>query len=469
MPIILESPAVFTLESTSIEDRLDCEYYNPNYLSIAEKLYRLKDSGKCSRVDQLGKVATVTSMLGFERETFEYSEQGVPYLRVHNIEPFHLNLNKIVYIQKNIHERLVRSKTEPNDIVMTITGTIGVASVIPQAYNELNISQEIVRIRIPPESDILPYYLATYLNLKSTKSLMERLASGSTRPRTLIRNARRIPVPIPKSKGIQIFASSRTVEAESLLVKADRLQNEIELMFSSELGLPSKEALSLHESNMIYTIEPDQLEDRLDPTFYHPNFLKIMNALNASKHRIESLGDYADVMQPSTLPRSYTAEKEGYPCLSVQNVKTYGLYLEEMKYITKTVADQATKARVNDLVVTRTGTTSIACPIPSELDNVAISEDLILVRLKKQINPVYLSVFLNSVFGQEQLEHRVYGSVQKHIGLETIRGIKIIGSPDTKEIQEKIARSFLEVQNLRKQALKIISEAKEELERFLFD
>jgi restriction endonuclease S subunit len=120
-------------------------------------------------------------------------------------------------------------------------------------------------------------------------------------------------------------------------------------------------------------------------------------------------------------------------------------------------------------VITRTGTTSVACPIPEELDNVAISEHLILVRLKKKINPVYLSLFINSIFGQEQLEHRVYGSVQKQIGLETVKEMKIIGDANTKETQERIAQSFLKVQELRKQALKRIIEAKEELERFLFD
>lgn len=467
MPTILKSPSVFTIEPSLLEDRLDCEYYNPNYLSITETLQNLRASGKCSRVEPLGRVAIVTAMLGFERETFEYSEKGVPYLRVHNVEPFHLNLAKVVYIPKDVHERLERSNVKPNDIIMTITGTVGVASVIPEGYDELNVSQEIIRIRIPPESDVLPYYLATYLNLKSTKSLLERLASGSTRPRTLIRNARKIAVPIPKSQDIQISASSKAKEAESLLIEADKLQGEIEFILSSELGLPFEEALGLHKPDMVYIVKGDQLEDRLDPTFYHPNFLKIMNALNTSKHKIEPLSEYADVMQPSTLPRSYT-EKGGHPCLSIQNIKTYGLDLEEMKYITKDVADQATKARVDDLVLTRTGTTGIACPIPKELDNVAISEHLILIRLKREINPVYLSLFVNSVFGQEQLEHRVYGSVQKQIGLEAVKQMKIIGDPCTKDIQERIALSFLKVQELRKQALGRIAEAKEELEMFLF-
>lgn len=468
MLVISECPLVFNVEPSSLNNRLDCEYYNPKHLGIIETLRSLKTSGKCSRIEPLGKVAVVTAMLGFERETFEYSKEGVPYLRVHNVEPFHLNLDKIVYIPKNVHKRLKRSNVEAKDVIMTITGTVGVASVVPEGYDELNICQEIIRIRIPPESNVSPYYLATYLNLKTTKLLLERLASGSTRPRTLIRNAREILVPIPQSQDIQISVSLIAHKAESLLIEVDKLQDEIESKLCFELGLPSKESLNLGKPNMVYIVKGEQLEDRLDPNFYHPNFTKIINTLNASKHKVEPLSEYADVMQPSTLPRSY-ARKGGHPCLSIQNVKTYGLDLEEVKHITEDVVDQATKARAGDLVLTRTGTVGIACPIPKELDGVAISEHLILIKLKHEINPVYLGLFINSVFGQEQLEHRVYGSVQKQIGLGTVKRMKIIGGPDTKDMQERIAHSFLKVQGLRKQALSKIAEAKQELEMFLLD
>jgi type I restriction enzyme S subunit len=162
------------------------------------------------------RVSTVSAMLGFERETFKYSEKPeVPYLRVHNIKPFFIDFkHDLVYISYDVHKKMTRSSLQPDDVVMTTTGTVGVAAVVPSDLTECNISQEIVRIRIVNKNLVRPQYLAAYLNRSETKTLLNRWGNGATRPRTLIRNTRKIPILIPKDLKIQdeIVEKVRKVE-----------------------------------------------------------------------------------------------------------------------------------------------------------------------------------------------------------------------------------------------------------------
>jgi len=217
----MQEPLAWLVSAEHLENQLNCDYYHPEYLSIIEDMEKKAKTGLYEIV-KLGQrdLLEVSAMLGFERETFKYSSSGtIPYIRVHNIEPFHIDLHRgVVYIEENVHKRLQRSSLKPKDVVLTITGTVGVAAVVPDSLKEANISQEIVRIRIKNMVRLNPHYLVAYLNRAEARLLLQRWSSGGTRPRTLIRQVRKIPFLIPKDTQLQEEAATRVREIENAYI-----------------------------------------------------------------------------------------------------------------------------------------------------------------------------------------------------------------------------------------------------------
>jgi restriction endonuclease S subunit len=74
---------------------------------------------------------------------------------------------------------------------MTITGTYGVAAVVPADFGEANINQHSVKMIIGPRID--PDYLCIFLNSALCRPQIDRAVTGSTRlalDYTAIRNLR---------------------------------------------------------------------------------------------------------------------------------------------------------------------------------------------------------------------------------------------------------------------------------------
>src|SRR5438132_423585 len=91
----------------------------------------------------------------------EYVEEGVPFLRSQNIEPFRLNLSEIRYISDEFHQKLKNSALLPGDVVVVRTGYPGTSCVIPKNVHKSNCA-DLVIIRPGPEVD--PWFVASIFN-----------------------------------------------------------------------------------------------------------------------------------------------------------------------------------------------------------------------------------------------------------------------------------------------------------------
>jgi len=67
----------------------------------------------------------------------EYTENGIPFLRSLNIEPYNIIKNNMKYISTEFHNRLKKSALKPGDVVIVRTGKPGACSVIPKWWTKL--------------------------------------------------------------------------------------------------------------------------------------------------------------------------------------------------------------------------------------------------------------------------------------------------------------------------------------------
>lgn len=109
----------------------------------------------------------------------KYISEGTLFARVQNVKPLKLDLSDAVFLDKASDEELARSRCKTDDIILTITGYPGTASLVTDLDLPVNINQHSVRF------DINPNYSAAYvcaaLNSKFVKIQVNRAAIGGTR------------------------------------------------------------------------------------------------------------------------------------------------------------------------------------------------------------------------------------------------------------------------------------------------
>jgi len=89
-----------------------------------------------------------------------YIEEGIPFLRVTDIQESKINLDTVKYISKEEHETLCkRAKAEIFDILLSKNGTIGIVKVIDWNW-EFSFFVSLCLIR--PRKSLNPYYFSYY-------------------------------------------------------------------------------------------------------------------------------------------------------------------------------------------------------------------------------------------------------------------------------------------------------------------
>ncbi len=93
---------------------------------------------------------------------FNFANEGIPFLRVNNIQNGKLIINDILFIDSKTDEALARSRIQPKDVLISIAGTIGRTAVVPPGTPAMNCNQAVAIIRFLEDVD--PYYVNYWLN-----------------------------------------------------------------------------------------------------------------------------------------------------------------------------------------------------------------------------------------------------------------------------------------------------------------
>jgi len=122
-----------------------------------------------------------------------YQEDGVLFARVQNVKPLRLDLSDAVFIDSETDDELARSRCEADEIILTITGYPGTASLVTEQDLPVNINQHSVRFDVVP--GISPAYICAALNSRFLKYQVDRFAIGGTRDALDYPSVRRLMIP----------------------------------------------------------------------------------------------------------------------------------------------------------------------------------------------------------------------------------------------------------------------------------
>lgn len=125
--------------------------------------------------------------------TKEYINEGVPFLRSLNVEPFNIKTEEIKYVSSAFHEKIKKSRLQPGDVVIVRTGRPGSCAVIPDWLEEANCSDLVI---IRPGKQVDPDFLAAYINTLATDHIYSHLV-GAVQQHFNVESARKIKVRLP--------------------------------------------------------------------------------------------------------------------------------------------------------------------------------------------------------------------------------------------------------------------------------
>ena len=156
-----------------------------------------------------------------------YSNKGIPFIRSLNIHTNYFSKDDLAYISEKIHLNMSRTHTQPNDVLLTITGaSIGRCAYIPQSIRIGNVNQHVCIIRVRAE-EVLYQYLTFYLNSPEAQIIINRINSGATREALTLSQIKDFVFPLcPLIEQDQIVQ-----ELESKFTLIENLENSILLSY----------------------------------------------------------------------------------------------------------------------------------------------------------------------------------------------------------------------------------------------
>ena len=130
----------------------------------------------------------------------QFTETGeVPYLKVYNIVNQEIDFDyRPQFISKEIHvEKLTRSITFPNDVLMNIVGPpLGKVALVTQQYSEWNMNQALVLFR--PHQGLLNLYLYYYLvGGEFVREILADTKGSVGQINISLTQCRNCPIPLP--------------------------------------------------------------------------------------------------------------------------------------------------------------------------------------------------------------------------------------------------------------------------------
>lgn len=147
-------------------------------------------------------------------------------------------------------------------------------------------------------------------------------------------------------------------------------------------------------------------------------------------------------------------QDEGIPFLRSQNIRPFQIELDGVAFIDEAFDTELVKSRLTpgDVAVVRTGYPGTAAVIPPSLP-ISNCADLVIIRPGAELNPHYVTAFLNSSLGKRMIAGNLVGAAQKHFNVGAAKKVAI-PLPPLHE-QERFVARVDELRDLSDQLTKV--------------
>jgi len=439
--------------------RIEAEYFAKKYLET-EKL--LRDVGSVY-------IKTFADVTDGEHGSPDLDESsGIVYLSGQNILDNTLDLDDIRFCSKTLHQRNSRSALVKNNILMSIVGTVGSASVI---YKDIlgNTDRNVATIK-NITSKFSPYFVSTFLNCKYGKNQTERFSTGNVQPLLNLLQVKSILIP-----EIDFFLQT---QVENLVKQAHRKLDESKAVYAeannlllNELGL--REWSPSNKNTAVKSLRESFLDSgRLDAEYYQLKYDEMKNVVKANAVSVCHVKSIETFNQRGEQPR-YIADGK-LRVINSRHILEQHLDYENLERTNADEWETFPLARVfrNDVLIYTTGA-NVGRTNVYMSDEPALASNHVNILRIENANPVYVGFVLNSYVGRMQTRQIVTGSAQAELYSNAISQfiMPFISDNSQRTITDYVEKSYLlkvESRRLLEVAKRAVEIAIEENEQAAF-
>lgn len=461
----------FTVYSDEIDGRIDPFYYKPKFVEFDKKIS--KGKFKLKEVKEIAKV--ICGPFGSSITVKDYKIEGVPLIRISDIDEDHLSKENIIYISKELSEKLKSYIVRKNDLIISQRGTLGLAVKIDEDFDGAVISANFIAIK--ELKKVFPDFLQVILSSKLGQTQLIRNTSGQVQTKITTDDIKNIRIPILSEKiqnqivdGIKkAYREKSRKESE-----AQQLLDSINDYVLEELKLKISEI----KEDKCYVISSDKiLNNRQDPYYYNPKFGRLLLDIKKSKIKLVPLKEISTELFNGKTPSKEDYAEEGKLILKVNCLKHNKVVWDKLSFV-KDAIPLVKTVKNNDILLLSSahqsdylGKNPSIVEMPDNLKDKKIFfvGELINIRPNtEKINPYYLLAILklNEYYFLVNREKRGQTS---HLYPEDLGNVKI--PLPSLAIQNKIAEEvktrIKKTEQLQKEAEEIVEKAKQEVEKMI--
>lgn len=360
-----------------------------------------------------------------------------------------------VYISEEDAERLKENTIHYKDILIMRSGAnVGQCAIYLENNSAISMSDTLI-IR---SGNLNPFFLAIFLNTKHGIALIERGKYGSAQPH--IAPPFLYQIPVPNYEHLQTEIEKTYLRSKDLTELSKTRYAEAQTLLLAELGLADWQPK--HKLTFATDYASMQRAERIDADYFQPRYDDIVNTIREYPRSWDILGNLVSLKKCVEVGSKEYLEN-GIPFVRVSNLSLFEITYE--KYISEELYAEITEhqPKQGEILLSKDASPGIAYYLREEPEKMIPAGGIL--RLKSKTDKVgneYLTLVLNSILTQEQVNRDVGGSVILHWRPDQVAGtvIPILHQEKQTEIQQKVIESF----NLRKHAKDLLECAKRAVE-----
>lgn len=375
---------------------------------------------------------------GYAFKKIDYKKEGIPLVRISNIENGIVNINECIYVNK-LEKNEEKYVIEKGDLLIALsgatTGKNGVYYLDEIAY----LNQRIGNIKIKNKEKVLNEYRNYYIALKNEDIL--NLAYGGAQPNISPKVIEFISIPLPPIKEQQRIVN----RIESLFAKLDRAK---ELIENTLAQFEQNKMAILHKAFTGELTAKWRKENNIDLSSWQDYQLK----------------DICEKITDGTHNSPINTDLGDYMYITAKNIKEEGIDLSKITYVSSDIHEKI-YARCNvefgDVLYIKDGATTGIATINTIKEQFSLLSSVAVLKPKKnKLLAKYLVYKLNSNEVRNMMINNMSGVAITRLTLTKIKQAKM-KFPTIEEQQEivnildNLLAKYNKIKNLEQQLEKI--------------
>lgn len=422
----------------NIDFRYEPEFWLPEYIEEEKRMSQIKTLSLIDCVNFSNGRAFNSNEFSFDGEIFISKIGDVTQKR---------DYNSWEKISKRHFEEVNAKYLKHNDILMTLTGDPPDVGKVQLIFNppkeKLSWNQRVALLRLKKQDCISsPEFLFVSLSSKYCRNHIERWAKG-IRQRN-VGNPAVLSMAIPVLPKLQNALSELVRKSFDLLGQSRDFYNNAEQFLLSELGLLDWKPK--HELAFVKNFSDTKESERFDAEYFQPKYEEIVEAVKKYEGGFDELGNLVKIKK-SVEPGSEEYQENGVPFVRVSNLSKFELSTNNQQFISNELYNELKthQPKKCEILLSKDATPGMAYYLNEEPRKMIVSGGILRLKMdSKQALPEYLTLVLNSVIVQKQIERDAGGSIINHWRPDQVKAIiiPILKEDKQKEIKELIEKSF---------------------------